>query len=199
MLGAQLAGRPILLFEPNASAGVANRWLSRLADEAAVSHPGAGEALHCRRTVTGTPVRPEFFEQPEYSVLEQRGERPLLLVLGGSQGASQLNEMVPAALAQVGAEASRLEVLHQCGPQHVAATEAAYDSIAPELGALAVVPFLDDMAAAMGRASLVISRAGAITLAEICAVGRPAILVPLAMAGAHQADNAAALAQAGAA
>jgi UDP-N-acetylglucosamine--N-acetylmuramyl-(pentapeptide) pyrophosphoryl-undecaprenol N-acetylglucosamine transferase len=152
--------------------------------------------MRCPSTVTGTPVRPEFFEQPEY---RRSGERLRLLVLGGSQGASRLNELVPAALAALGPRVAGFEVVHQCGPAHVAATEAAYAASAASPAGLEVVPFMDDMAAAMGRASLIVSRAGAITLAEICAVGRASVLIPLALAGAHQADNAAAMAAAGAA
>ena len=102
VVGGRLAGRPILLFEPNATPGTANRWLSRIASEAAVAYEAATAALRCSSTVTGTPVRAEFFEQPKES------QQPrVLLVLGGSQGARQLNEMVPKALAGLGEAAGR--------------------------------------------------------------------------------------------
>ena len=194
VVGGWWARRPILLFEPNASPGKANRWLARLAAEAAVAYESAARSLPCTVTVTGTPLRVDFLGQPSVPP-----RPPLILVLGGSQGARQLNQMVPPALAEIGATVRRFEVLHQCGPSHVEETEAAYRAAAPAMAGIEVRPFIDDMAAALGRAWLVISRAGAITLAEICAVGRPSILVPLALAGAHQAGNAAALVEAGAA
>ncbi len=120
-------------------------------------------------------------------------------MLGGSQGARQLNELVPRALALLGDAAARLEVVHQAGAGNVEATEAAYHGAEVRPAGLRVVAFLDEMAAALGRTDLVVSRAGAVTLAEICAVGRPAVLVPLEIAAAHQAANAAALVAAGAA
>lgn len=194
VLGGRFAGRPILLFEANAAPGVANRWLSRIASEAAIAYESAARSLRCRTTVTGTPVRAEFFNQPV-----EPPQPAAILVLGGSQGARQLNQMVPRALAELGAQVGHFEVLHQCGPDHVESTEADYRVSAPVLAGLEVVPFLDDVAAALGRASLVVSRAGASTLAEICAVGRPSVLVPLALAAAHQADNAKDLVETGAA
>ena len=195
VLGARSLGLPILLFEPNANVGLANRWLSRLAGRAAVAYPDAAQALSSSVTVTGTPVRDEFFRQPE---APPEGA-PSLLVLGGSQGARQLNDLVPRALGMLGDEIASLEVVHQAGAGNVEATEAAYHGAEARPADLRVVAFLDEMAAALGRADLVVSRAGAVTLAEICAVGRPAVLVPLEIAAAHQAANAAALVAAGAA
>lgn len=195
VVGARWLGLPILLFEPNAGVGLANRWLSRLAAEAAVAYPQAAGQLACPAVVTGVPVRAAFHRQPP----EPATDRPSLLVLGGSQGARQLNEMVPRALALLGAAVRDLVVVHQAGAGNVEATEAEYRGADPELGRVEVVPFLDDVAAALGRAEIVVSRAGAITLAEICAVGRPAALVPLEIAAAHQRENAAALVEAGAA
>lgn len=192
VLGARLAGKPSIVFEPNAAAGLANRWLSRVANEAAVAFEAAAAELRCGTTTTGTPVREEFFSQPSSVPTD-----PLrLLVLGGSQGATQLNELVPEALGQLGRAVGDLEVLHQAGPAHVETTRAAYAGSVFQ-GAVDVVPFLDDVAGALGRASLVVSRAGAITLAEISAVGRPAVLIPLAIAAGHQAANARALVEAG--
>lgn len=195
VLAAYSLGLPTLLFEPNARVGLANRWLSRLARGAAIAYPEASARLGCPATVTGTPVRAVFFDQPA----EPPDGSPSLLVLGGSQGARQLNEMVPRALALLGDEVAGLEVLHQAGAGNVDSTEAAYREAEVRVVELRVVPFLEEMATALGRADLVVSRAGAITLAEICAVGRPSVLVPLEIAAAHQADNAAALVAAGAA
>jgi len=197
VVGARLASRPVLLVEPNAEAGFANRWLSRWAAEAAVAWESTAGQLRCPAQRTGVPVRSEFFAV----AAELAPAPPLrLLVLGGSQGARQLNEMLPRALAKLGRCGGELAVCHQAGKQHLEATQKGYASTglggSPEVE---IVPFLDDVAAAMARAHLVISRAGAITLAEICAAGRPALLVPLALAGAHQITNARRLVEAGAA
>lgn len=192
-IGARLAGRPALLLEPNARAGAANRWLSRWARGAAVAYPGTGDDFHCPTHLTGVPVRDEFFAVGE----RPSGASPRLLVLGGSQGALQLNRLLPEAFERLAPIFPRLSVVHQVGRAHVDVTREAY--AARDLGTIEVeiVPFLDDVAGAMSAADLVVSRAGAVTLAEICAAGRPAILIPLAIAGGHQAANAAGLEEAG--
>lgn len=187
VLGARLAGRPAVLLEPNATTGTANRWLSRWATAAAVVSLEEARDLKCRVEAIGVPVRSEFqgpFEPPA-----QTG--PLrILILGGSQGARQLNELLPEALAEIAPAYPDLEVTHQVGEAHVEEAQRAYAE--PTLADLDVriVPFLKDMAGAMNAAHLVISRGGAITLAEICAVGRAALLLPLGLAGSHQVANA---------
>lgn len=194
VLGAALNKRPIVLLEPNAEAGSANQWLSRWASSAAVAMTGMKEQLRCPSRVTGVPVRREFFEardtRPSSGALR-------LLVLGGSQGARRLNQLVPAALQQLGDRLAGLEVLHQVGEALLDEAESTYRQ--SELGAhqVRVVPFLHDVAAEMAAADLVISRAGAITVAEICAAGRAALLVPLALAAGHQVANARRLAASG--
>lgn len=227
VLGAALARVPALLVEPNAVAGLANRWLSRWAAEAAVALESGRAGLRCPATVTGVPVRADFEELPAEP---PGGETVRLLVLGGSQGSAQLNREVPAALGLLAAEPAAglppVSVLHQAGVGKADATVSAY--AAAGLGAVAgppaagdtegepappradasataapmavrVVPFVADTAAEIGAAHLVISRAGAITTAELCTAGRASLLVPLAgLAAGHQADNAAALAAAGA-
>lgn len=199
VVGARLARRPALLLEPNAHAGVANRWLSRLATEAAVAFEETARELACPSRVTGTPVGKAFFAVPS---LEEVGAAPRVLVLGGSQGARQINEALPPAVAALGDRLSGIAVLHQCGEAHVEVTRAAYDELRREgrlTAEVEVVPFLDDVAGALSRSHLVISRAGALTLAEICAAGRPALLVPLAHALGHQGANACILERRGAA
>lgn len=187
VLGAALNQRPIVLLEPNAEAGSANRWLSRWAASAAVAFTGIERQLSCPCRVTGVPVRREFFEAPD----ERRATGALrVLVLGGSQGARQLNELVPAALSRLGTIASDLEVVHQVGRDLFEEAKALYGGSALGELEVRVVPFLHDVAAEMAAADLVISRAGAITVAEICAAGRAALLVPLALAGGHQLSNA---------
>ncbi len=207
VLGAALARRPALLVEPNARPGFANRRLSRWAAGAALAFADAGRELACPARVTGVPVREEFFR-----IAPAAGDGPLgLLVLGGSQGARSLNLAVPEALGGAPALPGALAVRHQTGAAHLEETRAAYESAGipvagggPHAGAEAsapvrLEPFLDDVAGAMAASQLVVSRAGAITLAEIAAAGRAAVLVPLALAEGHQRDNALAFQAAGAA
>ncbi|HEX5719424.1 MAG TPA: undecaprenyldiphospho-muramoylpentapeptide beta-N-acetylglucosaminyltransferase [Thermoanaerobaculia bacterium] len=195
VVGARLAGRPILLLEPNARAGVANRWLSRWASAAAIGYPETALDLKCPAWVTGVPVRARFFESPaELPVMNP----PRLLVLGGSQGAKQINEAMPAAAKRLIEKLPAVRILHQAGLRNLEEARAAYAQAG--IGEqVEVVPFLDDVAGAMAESHLLVSRAGAITLAEICAAGRPSVLLPLSIAQAHQVENARLLADAGAA
>ena len=200
VLGARLAHRPSLLIEPNSRAGAANRLLSRWAAVAAVAFADAEDDFACRVETTGTPVRRGFFEPRERAV----AVGPTVLVLGGSQGAREINELLPAALESMASQLATgdlagLRVRHQTGAAHVEAVRAGYTGRNLGTVEVEVVPFLDDMPAALGAADLVVSRAGAITLAELCAAGRPAILVPLRQAGDHQLDNARRLEASGAA
>lgn len=202
VLGARLSRTPSLLVEPNARAGLANRWLSRWASAAAVAYAETVDELQCAAEVTGVPVRPEFFRLPEVTP-EAAGSNPRLLVVGGSQGARQLNLRVPEALSRLERDApdlaDRLTVVHQAGRRQVDEAREAYGAAALQRVRADVVPFLDDMPGAVGEAHLIVSRAGAITLAEIAAAGRASVLVPLALAGGHQVANARLLADAGAA
>jgi UDP-N-acetylglucosamine--N-acetylmuramyl-(pentapeptide) pyrophosphoryl-undecaprenol N-acetylglucosamine transferase len=195
VLGARLAGKPVVLLEPNAEPGAANRQLSRWAAGACIAFRDTAELLACTSWLTGVPVREELFGIPDGL---PEGEPLRLLVLGGSQGAQQLNRLVPAAFALRPPALAGVVVVHQCGERHVEEARAAW-SDAGAGGAVEIVPFIADVPAAMERAHLVISRAGAITLAELCAAGRPSVLVPLSIAAGHQVGNAAALERAGAA
>lgn len=203
VLGARLAGVPSLLLEPNADAGLANRMMSRFAAEALLAHGSTAQGLRCPGTTTGVPVRREFFavqsQLPPASPLR-------VLVLGGSQGAGQLNRLMPAALKELPTSVGSVVVRHQCGHKHVEATRQAYVAAGLDVGSAAeglvrveVVPFLHEMADAMAESHLIVSRAGAITLAEICAAGRPSLLLPLTLAAGHQRANAERLQEAGAA
>lgn len=206
VLGARLAGKPSLLVEPNVEAGLANRWLSRWAAGAAIAYPQTADHLHGPAWVTGIPVRRAFFEIPDVAM--EDGGPISLLVVGGSQGARQLNLTVPEALVRLedrrgkarGEDlAGRLRVVHQTGRRQIDETREAYAHHGPRRIPVELVPFVDDMAGALAEAHLVISRAGALATAELCAAGRPSILVPLALAGGHQLANARHLANAGAA
>ncbi len=196
VLGARLARRPVVLLEPNARAGAANRWLSRWATSAAVAWPETARELACPARVTGVPVRRAFFDLP---AVGERAGPTSLLVLGGSQGARDLNHLLPRALALLPAAVLPLAVRHQCGAEHLEETRAAWAEAASEALLVEVVPFIAEVTVAMGEADLVVSRAGAVTLAELCAAGRPAVLLPLALAGGHQMENARQLERAGAA
>lgn len=201
VLGARLARRPVLLLEPNARAGVANRWLSRWATAAAVAYRETISDLKCPCWVTGVPVREAFFRVPgALPPIAPPAAPPRLLVLGGSQGAQQVNRTLPAALAQLRDRLPTLHVLHQAGARHADETRQLYADAGFPAGVgerVEVVPFLDDVAGAMAACHLLVSRAGAITVAEICAAGRASLLLPLAIAQGHQNDNARLLAEAG--
>jgi UDP-N-acetylglucosamine--N-acetylmuramyl-(pentapeptide) pyrophosphoryl-undecaprenol N-acetylglucosamine transferase len=191
-LAARLEKIPLALMEPNAEIGLSNRLIAPLAARAYTAFPRAGRHFRKRAVVeTGLPLRKGFFPVP----YARRPGALRVLVFGGSQGARVLNEAVPRALAKLAAPPS---VLHQCGPREEAQTRALYS----ELGlrdAARVVPFLDDMPRAIAEADVVIGRAGAGTISEVCAVGRPSLLIPYPFAGDHQRFNAVPLVEGGAA
>lgn len=189
VVGARLARRPALLVEPNAHAGVANRQLSRIAQAAAVASLAAAEELACPCLLSGVPIRAGFAAVPELAIDPRRPRR--LLVLGGSQGARRINRLVPEALAELAAKRPfELAVVHQTGAAELELARAAYAAVGLHEPDFRVVPFVEDVAAALAAADLVISRAGAISLAELAAAGRPSLLLPLELAGAHQVENA---------
>jgi UDP-N-acetylglucosamine--N-acetylmuramyl-(pentapeptide) pyrophosphoryl-undecaprenol N-acetylglucosamine transferase len=168
-----------------------------VADRVAFGFDGPAARRVKQAVVTGNPVRAviEALPPPAERWAGRRG--PLrLLVVGGSLGAQALNAAVPAALARLPA-ADRPQVTHQAGGAHADALRAAY----AQAGVAAeVVPFVDDMAAALAGCDLMLCRAGAITVSELCAAGVPAVLVPLVVSTtAHQRDNAAWMAAQGAA
>ena len=212
VVGGWLARRPVLLLEPNARSGVANRQLARFAAGAAVAFPRTAEELSCPARTTGVPVRRAFFEV-EGGLPEAAA--PRLLVLGGSQGARTVNLALVRALGEPHRLFDRLatsgaggpRILHQTGARQLEEVRRAYreagleDALAAgsDRGRIRLAEFVDDVAGAMARSHLVISRAGAITVAEIAAAGRPSVLVPLPLAGGHQVDNARAFEEAGAA
>lgn len=199
VVGARLAGRPILLLEPNARAGVANRWLSRWASAAAIGYLETAHDLKCPAWVTGVPVRSRFFEVPAQLPPLSMTDSPRLLVLGGSQGARQINDAMPDAARRLVERLPSVRILHQAGARNLDDARAAYEKAGLGAPHVEIVPFLDDVASEMSRSHLLVSRAGAITLAEICAAGRPSVLLPLSIAQGHQVDNARVLADAGAA
>jgi UDP-N-acetylglucosamine--N-acetylmuramyl-(pentapeptide) pyrophosphoryl-undecaprenol N-acetylglucosamine transferase len=204
-LMAALFARPLVIHEQNAVAGLANRLLACLADRVLVGFPQAFRGRHdapigCRRvetTWTGNPVRQAIADLPPPAARYGERSGPLrLLVVGGSLGAKALNDTVPQALACLDPPA-RPAVVHQAGEKHAETVRATY----ARLGVAAeVLPFIEDMAARLAEADLVICRAGALTIAELAAAGVAAVLVPYPHAvDDHQTANAAFLAEAGAA
>ena len=194
---AALLGRPLVLVNADAALLMSNRALLPVADIVAFGFDGADAQRTKRARVTGNPVRSDIESLPAPDLRLAGRSGPLrLLVVGGSLGAQVLNQTLPAALALID-PAHRPRVMHQTGNAHHAAVAAAYDAAGVNA---TVVPFIDDMAAALGECDLLICRAGAGTVSEICAAGVPALLVPLiARTTAHQRDNAQHLADAGAA
>ena len=196
-VAAWLTRVPLVVHEQNARPGLTNRLLGRFARECLAGFAGVRLGRKAARAV-GNPVRAELLGLPDALSrgVDQGGLR--LLVLGGSQGARGLNTLLPHALkAARAAGASSIEVRHQTGAADVDAVTGAYRT----LGVPAqVTPFIEDMAGAYGWANLVVCRAGALTLAELCAVGVGSVLVPFPHAADdHQTANAHALVQGGAA
>lgn len=191
-MAAALLGIPLILQEQNAIPGVVTRTLAPWADAVACGFAAALPRLpSLPARFTGNPVRREFFSLPP---LPPDGH---LLVLGGSQGAAVLNRTVPAALALLARQGPLPRVLHQAGSRWQGEVTNTYR----ELGIAAeVVAFLEAPAAALAGACLVVARAGALTVSELAAARRPAVLIPFAAAAHdHQAANAAQLAALGAA
>lgn len=195
-VAAWLLGRPLLIHEQNAVAGLTNRLLAGLAREVLQAFPDSFSARRKPR-LAGNPVRADIAALPTPAERLAGREGALrLLVLGGSQGARVLNETVPAAAARL-PETQRPEIWHQAGAATLTLAEEAYR----EAGVPArIEAFIEDMAAAYAWADLVVCRAGALTIAELAAAGLPSVLVPFpAAVDDHQTRNAAFLVEAGAA
>jgi UDP-N-acetylglucosamine--N-acetylmuramyl-(pentapeptide) pyrophosphoryl-undecaprenol N-acetylglucosamine transferase len=191
-----IARRPLLIHEQNAVPGLTNRVLSRFAQEVMEAFPGSfAHAVNVHHT--GNPVRASMVDlPPPEERLSQRAGALRVLVLGGSQGARVLNEVMPAALAALAKE-EKIEVRHQAGARLLEQARSHYKQAGLHVEP---VPFLEDMAEAYTWADLVLCRAGAMTVAELAAVGTASILVPFPYAvDDHQTVNAHYLADAGAA
>ncbi len=200
-LAARSLGAPLVIHEANAIPGRANRWLAPFARRAFVHFPEAARRLHNRHTTTlGMPVRRAFQPADPASCRLSVGLdpiHPVLLVTGGSQGATGLNDAVLAALPALRGACPQLQLLFLTGPHDEARVRAA--CLAAGLRAV-VRPFLTEMDLALGAADAVIARAGASSAAELAAMQVPALLVPFPHAADnHQLANARALATAGAA
>ena len=201
ILAAGRSSARTFLHESNTIPGRANRWLSWVVHRAFVGFPSVSARLHNRHvTVTGTPVRPQFQASDPALCRTALGldpSRPVLLVMGGSQGASGINERVIQSLPLLAKRAPDWQWLHLAGPSEAEKVKQAYAAL--QLKAV-VHPFFAKMELALGAATAAVSRSGASSLAELAAMRVPAVLVPYPSAtGNHQFHNARAFEATGAA
>jgi UDP-N-acetylglucosamine--N-acetylmuramyl-(pentapeptide) pyrophosphoryl-undecaprenol N-acetylglucosamine transferase len=187
---AWLLGRPLLVVNADAHLLLSNRMLKPIARRIAFGFAGdSAREAGAKGVVTGNPVRAaiEAIALPHERFAGRSGALRLLVV-GGSLGARVLNECVPQAIALIPA-GQRPQVAHQTGAAGRDVVRAAYDAAGVDAE---VLPFIDDMATRLGECDLIVCRAGAITVSELCAAGVAAVLVPfVASTTAHQRDNAA--------
>ncbi len=193
VMAARGAGIPSVIHEQNFVPGRANRWLSRVADAVAVSFPETARYLPKRTAVetTGNPLR---LRSGALTAEQARAElgldpaRPVLLVMGGSQGSRTINRAAAAMWQRIPPGGhDRLQLLHLAGSHGAAETEQLYRKLGLQVK---VLPFLHRMDLALAAATLAVSRAGATGIAEMTVMGLPSILIPYPHAAAHQRANA---------
>lgn len=196
LVAARLRGIPTIIHEANAFPGLANRVLARWTTSVAVAFAEALPRMKRKDgVVTGNPIRKEFFD------LGATSQRPTpnaqrLLIFGGSQGSRVLNDAMTGALLFLARLKNTLQIVHQTGPNELEKVQTAYRQSA--FANARVVPYLDPMADEIAAADLVVSRAGAMTIGELSAIGRAAILVPFGAAtNNHQELNARVVEKAG--
>jgi UDP-N-acetylglucosamine--N-acetylmuramyl-(pentapeptide) pyrophosphoryl-undecaprenol N-acetylglucosamine transferase len=187
-------GIPTVIQEPNAFAGLANKWLGRRVDKVCVAFAGMGRFFpEDKLVLTGNPVREQLLDRAKNLA---GGGTPTVLLMGGSGGAKSLNEAMAGATGAIGAR-TRVQWLWQCGKNYY---DSYRDGATAQLPNVTLTPFLDRMDEAYARADIVIGRAGSTTIAELQYLGKPAILVPSPwVAEDHQTKNAEALTRRGAA
>ncbi len=202
ILAARHCGAKTFLHESNSIPGRANRWLARWVDGAFVFFPPTAGQLAARRVeVVGMPVRPQFLEPmtaaSARATLGLDPESPVLLIMGGSQGARKVNEMVMSIVPQLRQAVPNLQFIHLTGGRDVSAVGMRYS----ELKIPAVVhAFFGEMGLVLAAATVAVSRAGASSLAELAARQLPSVLIPYpSAANNHQFYNAQAFVQTGAA
>lgn len=193
MLVAALHSLPTVTFEPNADLGFTNRVLAKMVTRVATAFAPPGARWSRKFVVTGCPVRREFFDCATRSPASPFR----VLITGGSQGALPINRAVVDALDRLALRKKELSLVHQTGERDYNAVRVAY---ARREWQAEVWPFLSDMAERVCQADLIVSRSGAITVAEIAAAGRAAVFIPFGAATeSHQLHNAQVLERAGAA
>jgi UDP-N-acetylglucosamine--N-acetylmuramyl-(pentapeptide) pyrophosphoryl-undecaprenol N-acetylglucosamine transferase len=205
VLLAAVRGVPTMVLEQNAVPGLTNRLLARVIRAAAVTYERTLPFFRGKGFVSGNPVRPEFFvargdasaERGASNIDARTPKRDRVLVLGGSQGAHAINMAMVAAAPELVRRHAELAIVHQTGERDLEVVREGYRAAGI---AARAEPCLDGVAGEMKQATLVISRAGATTLAELAAIGLPAVLVPFpGAADDHQRENARVLEEAGAA
>jgi UDP-N-acetylglucosamine--N-acetylmuramyl-(pentapeptide) pyrophosphoryl-undecaprenol N-acetylglucosamine transferase len=187
-LMASLLGKPLMLVNADAALLLSNKALLPVADRVAFGFDGEAVKGIRQAVVTGNPVRAVIEALPAPAERFAGRSGPLrLLVVGGSLGAKVLNETLPEALALID-PAARPIVTHQTGAAHLATVQAAYARCGVEA---TLLPFIDDMDRRLADCDLIVCRAGAVTVSELCAAGVAAVLVPLVIrTTSHQRDNA---------
>src|SRR5258707_14732978 len=200
LIAARLLGVPGVIHDANAVLGRANRFLSRHVDAIATSLPGVLDrdpALAGKATTVGTPMRPAILAAAATIYRPPEATGPFrLLVVGGSQGARVMSDVVPGAIERLEPSLwGRLVLTQQVREEDMARVRSVYDRL--KINA-ELAPFFSDLPARLASSHLVVSRSGAGTVAELAAIGRPSILVPLPGAiDQDQFANAGVLAQAG--
>ena len=192
LLIAALRGVPTIIHEANAFPGLTNRVLGKFVKSVAVAFAEALPRLkRPDGVVTGNPIRQEFFDKRSAGgdTVAPPRQRKRLLIFGGSQGSRVINDAMTGALLFLARLKDSIEIVHQTGPNELQKVQEAYRSSAfPQAR---VVPYLDPIVDEIANADLVISRAGAMTIGELSAVGRAAVLIPFAAAtNNHQELNA---------
>jgi UDP-N-acetylglucosamine--N-acetylmuramyl-(pentapeptide) pyrophosphoryl-undecaprenol N-acetylglucosamine transferase len=195
LMMAVVMGIPTLVMDSNALPGFTNRRLARFVDRAALTFNEALPYFGTKGTVTGNPVRKEFFEVDQH---EPSDDRTAVLIFGGSQGARAINNAMIGALDHLNGTRESLKVVHQTGEADFERVRLAYQEHGWE--SAEVRPFISEMVNEFAKADILICRAGATTCAEIAAAGKAAIMIPLPTAADdHQRKNAEAMQNAGAA
>lgn len=186
-LAAWLLRRPMLIHEQNAIGGFTNRILAKIASRILLAYPNAIQAKKQTVEVTGNPLRKEFI-QAHVKASEIYGKSRIhILVLGGSQGALSLNQMVPKAMQQINRHQD-YAIVHQTGEKHIHNTASDYAALQVKAD---IKPFIEDMVAAYRWADIIICRAGALTVAETLQCGKACIFIPFPYAvDNHQFYNA---------
>jgi UDP-N-acetylglucosamine--N-acetylmuramyl-(pentapeptide) pyrophosphoryl-undecaprenol N-acetylglucosamine transferase len=188
VLSAWILRIPILIHEQNSIPGMANKWLGKIADKIAVSFKESSESFPKEKVeLTGNMIREEFCQSKEDT--PEKLEGPFrVLVLGGSQGAHSINMAMVEALESLSEKKGDLHITHQTGEVDYEIVNKKYEEVKFSCD---IRPFIDDMADQYKKASLIICRAGATTLAEVTACGKMSVLVPFPHAAYnHQEKNA---------
>lgn len=194
MAAAVLLRIPTMAYEPNAVPGMTNRLVGKYVSAAAVAYEQTTRYFR-HAQVTGVPVRPEIFDLPQ----KPEGAAPRLLVTAGSNGAAVFNEFVPKIAVRLLEAVPGLTIVHQAGARQLDKAREAFIASGADLSRVEVEAFLKDMPQQYAQADLILARSGS-TVAELCAAGKPSVLVPFPQAADdHQRKNAEVLANAGAA